>query len=764
MNWSDGERLYQLLPALHRLRDGSAGEPLRALLSVIEGELETLESDIAGLYENWFIETCDDWVIPYIGDLVANRPLHDVGQPLRADVAKTLSYRRRKSTVPLLAELARDVTGWDAHVVEFFQLLAWTQNVNHMRQTAAGNPLPFVGVPPGRRNPAAVSRVGTAHVRDLDLLDRCESPFDELARTIDVRPACSNRDRFNIRKVGMFLWRLQSYELESVTPAPAAGAIEDGTPFGYHVSPLGADVPLFNRAQRQQTRPDRQGPEATAGGPLRPLALHLDLERCRAVQTAGAGIPDSDYVGDERAVAVSMGSQVIPPEQIVVLDLKTWHRPPAQVVCLAPDGSEQLVPIRAGLDPCRGRLVFAVGQEPEDSTTNPQALQVTWHYGFSGDLGGGPYPRALDTEVGDGKPASWARTVAQLATGDPDHSDLDMALTEWAGLPTADRKKAVLTILDNGTYRVSQDLMLAAGEQLVIQASTGHRPTIRIVHGGDSGADWVVEGVAEEPGDSVISEGGILVLNGLLIEGGLQARGALRSLRVIHSTLVPGRRLYESGVLMDVEAASLTVDAGSIRLEIAVEHSILGPIRIADDAKQLRVTDSVVDALAHLDLNAPRAAIAADRLGSQPGPETVLERATVLGGMHVRQLSLASEVIVTQPVRVERRQTGCVRFSYVPLESITPRRHRCQPELAVQREGPAAQCRVTPDFTALRYGQPGYAQLRRSTAVEIRTGAEDGAEMGAFGFLKQPQREANLQRRLDEYLPFGLEAALRFVT
>ena len=36
--------------------------------------------------------------------------------------------------------------------------------------------------------------------------------------------------------------------------------------------------------------------------------------------------------------------------------------------------------------------------------------------------------------------------------------------------------------------------------------------------------------------------------------------------------------------------------------------------------------------------------------------------------------------------------------------------------------------------------------------------------MGAFCHLKQPQRESNLRLRLDEYLPFGLEAGILFAT
>ena len=150
-------------------------------------------------------------------------------------------------------------------------------------------------------------------------------------------------------------------------------------------------------------------------------------------------------------------------------------------------------------------------------------------------------------------------------------------------------------------------------------------------------------------------------------------------------------------------------------------------------------------------------ALAADDEGGF-GPSTTLERVTVFGQVQVRQLTLASEVIFTAPVTVLRRQIGCVRFSYVPPESITPRCYRCQPD----RE--EVQGRLIPNFTSTRYGDPAYAQLGLTCPIQIRTGAEDGSEMGVFSSLKQPQREANLHQRLQEYLPFGLEPALIFVT
>ena len=175
-------------------------------------------------------------------------------------------------------------------------------------------------------------------------------------------------------------------------------------------------------------------------------------------------------------------------------------------------------------------------------------------------------------------------------------------------------------------------------------------------------------------------------------------------------------------------------------------------------------------------------AIGGDRAGAQPGPVTTLERVTVLGPVHVKELTLGSEVIFADRVRAVRRQAGCVRFSILPPGSQTPRRFRCQPELAIgstiaqeQAGGPldpvVAQAislqvlgRLRPTFTSTQYSDPAYGQLSLTCPPEIRTGAEDGSEMGAFSFLKQAQRTANLQSNLEEYLRFGLEAGIFYVT
>ena len=125
------KNIYELLPAFYRIRDAEQGEPLKALIEIIAREAKITEENIAQLYANWFIETCEEWVVPYIGDLMGVKGMHSItgskAISQRAYVANTLSYRRRKGIAPVLEQLSLDAAGWRAHVTEFFELQAKTQ-------------------------------------------------------------------------------------------------------------------------------------------------------------------------------------------------------------------------------------------------------------------------------------------------------------------------------------------------------------------------------------------------------------------------------------------------------------------------------------------------------------------------------------------------------------------------------------------------------------------------------------------------------------
>ena len=84
---------------------------------------------IDGLWADQSIETCADWVIPYIGDLVATRLVTGLdARGQRLDVANTIGWRRRKGTVTTLDAVASDMTGWGVHVLEAFRRLARTRH------------------------------------------------------------------------------------------------------------------------------------------------------------------------------------------------------------------------------------------------------------------------------------------------------------------------------------------------------------------------------------------------------------------------------------------------------------------------------------------------------------------------------------------------------------------------------------------------------------------------------------------------------------
>ena len=71
--------------------------------------------------------------------------------------------------------------------------------------------------------------------------------------------------------------------------------------------------------------------------------------------------------------------------------------------------------------------------------------------------------------------------------------------------------------------------------------------------------------------------------------------------------------------------------------------------------------------------------------------------------------------------------------------------------------------RLVPHFESRQYGHPAYGQLSLASPEQIRTGGENGEEMGAFNHLQQPQRQANIRTALEEYLRSGLDAGIFYV-
>jgi hypothetical protein len=693
------ERLYSLLPAVYRIRDEQQGKPLHALVSLIAQEFEALEESIEQLYDDQFIETCEEWAAPYLGDLIGYRPLHGVAAAIaspRAEVANTIAYRRRKGTAAMLEQLARDVTDWPARAVEFFQQLATTQYMNHVRPDA----------------PA------TADLRSTPRMLQLGGAFNAVAHTAEMRRPEAGSGRYNVPNVGLFLWRLQSFRLSGVPLTPDPG---DSTGRKFRFNPLGADQPLF---RWPVTEPVISHIAEPANVPDR---INLRL-MARAVKAAATDPTVADDYGKGESMVLSRpnADPTAPPldidvASICVCDLRDvtggW----------AHEGMASTVnKDKISIDPQLGRVLLGT------NITGP--ILGTFHSGFSRPIGGGEYERSLP-----GEPLATQRSASQSEVLQP-HLD---AIASGGRLVINDS----LTYAQTPVFKVDGVTAPGApGLEVAVSARNGARPLIA------SGGPITLD----------IGERGRLVLDGLVISGGaLQLAAATddepRELVLRHCTLVPGLSLNTDGSAASPGAPSLTVEHPFAT--VTLEQCIVGALQVAGDAK-VNLVDCIVDA------GSPEAAAFEGAASGEPGAEMTARDSTVVGKVHVRLMRLASNSIFfarlatpdtwKAPLWAERKQEGCMRFCWVPPGSLTPRCFRCVPDDG----NPDA----LPQFTSLRYGAPGYAQLRSATAKAIREGADDEGEIGVMHALYQPQRETNLRIRLDEYLRFGLHAGIFYVT
>ncbi|MEV3993803.1 hypothetical protein AB0J57_33475 [Streptomyces sp. NPDC049837] len=708
------DELYQMLPAVHRRRDEETGGRLAALLAVVAEQADLVEADIERLYANWFIETCADWAVPYVGDLVGHRMPPGAatapgdGTPEarrwlaaaapRREVADTIANRRRKGTLALLEDLAADVADWPARAVEYRRLLSVTQ--------------------PVRRYPAddrgARRRLRHGRLPDLrrvDALDRIAGPFDELSRTAEVPRTASRRrsGAYGITGAGLHVWRLAAHP---VTRAPAY--CDDRAPYRYTFSILGNDTQLFTKPVAEPS-PCHTADEMNVPAPIRRRALS---ER------------PADYYGPGKSLCVWTGpdGDPVPLDRIVCADLAGW--------------TYRARPGQVAIDPVLGRIAFPSREAPETGVV------VTYHHGCAGELGGGEYarPHAAVTESG--------ATLYRVGPGEQ-HTRITDALEHWRAdkrSGSAPSEGAVVEIAGNDAYQEIIAIDLDPGDRLTLRAADGVRPVLRLLDWSGHRPDALrITGTGEDT-DPLPR----IALDGLMVTGrSVQVRGRVGEVTLRHCTLVPGWDLdQDCGPHYPEEPGLELIDTPAA---VRIAHSVLGTVVVrrgepAGEPNRIDLTDSVLDAT--------------DRsLAALTGPEgrhahAVLSarRTTVIGALRSRAVDLLENCLLYGDVQVSRRAEGCVRFCWLPPGSRTPARFHCEPEHSNDPR------RVVPRFTSTRYGTPGYVQLADGCPEEIRRGADDGSEPGALHDLFQPQREDNLRARLDEYTPAGCDSGLFFVT
>src|SRR4051812_35100886 len=240
------EKLWEWIPGIYRDLDGEPEGPgkgtLRALIELIGAQAALIRRDIDRLWDDEQIALADDWAVPYIGDLLGTLPVSEQNtRGQRVSVGRTIYYRRRKGTLPVLEALIRDIGDLDGAVAEAFRRLGRTRH--RLDPEVPGLEGPVTRTPPG----------GTADLRSPRISDIVDGPFDDLARTLDVRRLRGRNGRYNIPKINFHLYRLQAFAIRLATPVDLGG-------LRFTLDPSGRDIDLFQPRQR----PDE-------GEPWRPI-------------------------------------------------------------------------------------------------------------------------------------------------------------------------------------------------------------------------------------------------------------------------------------------------------------------------------------------------------------------------------------------------------------------------------------------------------------------------------------------------------------
>jgi hypothetical protein len=399
---------------LEELQDKQQRGPLKALISVIAEQVEVLEESLFQAYDDQFIETCREWVVPYIGDLVGARGLFvfpNAKFSLRAEVADTLTNRRRKGTVSVLERLARDLTGWDANVVEYFLSLATTQYMNHIR----------------------LGNLSIADVRDADeqLLN---TPFDPDAHTADVRNIAKQRGKYNIPNIGIHVWRIPDNPMEN-SPAYKLDARR------YWFDAIGRDTPLYTHAVTEDQVTQRATP-LNVPMPISRRMMNLNFDA---------------YYGAGKSVLLDYRIAGSPPPSppVIVCNLSDVKDSGGNVIGWAHQPQDDIA-----IDPELGRIAFPANQPA------PTNVHVIYYYGFSSQMGGGQYSRLLDSGAG-----VTIRVPNDFVT-------IQQALNSAVSQLVDPMVSAVVEIQNNEYYIEDPTVAVPAGKTIELRAKDGARPVL----------------------------------------------------------------------------------------------------------------------------------------------------------------------------------------------------------------------------------------------------------------------------------------------
>ncbi len=780
--------LYDRLPEIYRIRDEEQQPPgqLKQYLALVEAAFGAIHDNIGELYHDLFIETCNDWVIPYIGDLLDTSHLKGEAWTLRADVADTIALRRRKGTLGAIAQLTYNLTRWGVHCVELRENLVWNHHLNHQRPDLGGNP------PYAKATRHTVIRGGTITLRDPAMLSLLNSPFDPFAHVVDLKPPTGGNIRYNLPNLAIFLWRLVAYRIDVSQPVSRDIQTIDLTQFPgaapfvvrFEVHPLGQPLRLFNI--------NRHNPN------LRPPVVSLIDETPSPIPTprltsqSNAGGPEKYVIvetynpTDVVANAIDIGEtglQLHLPEP--TFGSTGWSFRGANLCAWEAGLNPALRDREIAIDPVIGRIAIGVKDNAEAEALKDHLL-LTYSYGAVGPVGAHPISRSRPPTQWQSRPGEDPQNVIfRTVDFHQNPNGLEDALQDISSLTAP----LVIEIVDsmthsldisriNGNHKENDKFYIPLNRSLIIRAASDQRPVIKLVHPLRF-RPQKVQGVDEEEQDDLNALMSLLTvrLEGLYLTRGeswvatdaLIERAALNKLEILDCTLDPGGNKELDGTAqgkrndifpsLKLESSygfsDATEEATFNQIpEIIIHRTIAGPILI-DTPYKLCLTESIIDAgkgIGDSSSNSFAVTSTSDPANNWGAPSQV-NSITVFGRMRIESISGQGGIWVHR-LEVLNNQQGCLKFSYFSGNGDRlPQNHACV-------TGTEAKLR----FVSEIFGQPAYGQLHASTDIQILEQGPNDDAMGAFGFLLEAHKWRNLQIRFREFMPVGIRPLLIRVT
>lgn len=822
-------RLFDRLPEIYRTKDAEQLPPdqLKSYLALVEDAFGAIHENIESLYHDLFIETCDEWVIPYIGDLLGTSHLSGEPWTLRADVADTIALRRRKGTLGAIELLTYNLTRWGVHSVELRENLVWSQHLNHQRPDEGGRP-PYrlrrepdesdqsLRTLPGA-NRRTVIRGGTVTLRDPATLALLGTPFDPFAHMPDVKSPAVGRIRYNLPNLAIFLWRLAAYRLAVIkplfVPPSTGGSRPNEAPFivRVNVNPVRlAPVRLFNTNRFDLSNRQRDGvdklnltktaprvslvDEAPGPIPVERLSDGLTKGTTAGAPEAYVFIEDYDPAHTETIDLADVGLQLHLPQPLFAGQL--WPQQPTSAwkirganLCAWQAGLEPpLADHEIAIDPVIGRIAIGVANAAQ-ATALENHLLVTYTYGAPGPVGAHPIDHPA-------LPPEWTAPAATERTASFTVSPNDLR-DKLAGIHSS-AKPLVIEIKDSRTHILDLlDAALAAetvaeggvqslllGDSLIIRAADGERPILELkqplrfrpakVKGVDAAEQKILDAKMER---LTVRLEGLYVTrgSGFPVNQPLIARAALNRLELINCTLDPGGYRQLDGTPEGTRAPILE----SLRLSEPYGFSVP-----ADETAFNQTPEVVLSRT----ISGP--------LFLDAGYELCLTDSIIDAGQGVGNttsaLAISNATDQTNGYGPPTRVSGVTFFGRVRVQSIDGgggifvhalealnNQIGClkfsyfsgeSADRLPQNQGCVKGIAAAPEeparlrFVSEIFGEPAYGQLAMSADRRIREQGPGDDAMGAYGFLQEAHKWRNLQIRFREFMPVGIRPLLIPVT